>query len=399
MSRYYDRMVQVTIIVLLSFTLLFLFFFQHFHNVIEVDVSDRSFSLKQESVRNKTITIVLLSCLPRNTTVAKWILLQTKVFIKSLVITSSRKINVIILSDDTRVFGSVKDYIMKSWPPSFRKLINLSHRAVDNSPQFGIDAGEKSCTGQKMVLPELLRDKDAVIMVDIDTVFIRPVEELWDLFDNFEERHVIAAPPLMFYRLNRIYPFIQGEINTGVIMYNLTRARKLPETWSGLMLDMLNLCSQYIDEVSCHDHQIYNLMINIYRDMIYFLPCEWNFRKFMCSWNRCDSASNHGIGIIHATGNQFVDRDWIGMLTLVHKFYNNYNLSSTEHPQFQFEHYFEYNLDLVRYNTTKKDSYYIPYEVYNKTLYGGCFNEYFRQIMSKGLHRIQQKQIYNFTSS
>jgi hypothetical protein len=57
------------------------------------------------------------------------------------------------------------------------------------------DLEATACAGRRLALAETVQDADRVIAVDTDTLFLRPLDDLWRLFDGFEPGQASAAAP------------------------------------------------------------------------------------------------------------------------------------------------------------------------------------------------------------
>lgn len=63
-------------------------------------------------------------------------------------------------------------------------------------------------------LQDMLPDEDAVLYVDADTLFLNPIEELWDVFGKMNEGQLIALVPEIedeannWYKLEDEHPYV-----------------------------------------------------------------------------------------------------------------------------------------------------------------------------------------------
>lgn len=79
----------------------------------------------------------------------------------------------------------------------------------------------------------LLKDVDALLYVDTDVLFLRPMDDIWSLFKSFNSSQLAAmapeheVPKIGWYSRFARHPFygLMG-VNSGVMLMNLTRIRR-----------------------------------------------------------------------------------------------------------------------------------------------------------------------------
>merc|ERR1711992_441127 len=61
-------------------------------------------------------------------------------------------------------------------------------------------------------------------------------------------------------------------------------------------------------QIKLADQDILNILFHYYPDLLYELPCEWNYRVWQCSQgrNKCDTAEENGVSILHGNALSFV---------------------------------------------------------------------------------------------
>ncbi|XP_021373710.1 glucoside xylosyltransferase 2-like isoform X2 [Mizuhopecten yessoensis] len=129
----------------------------------------------------------------------------------------------------------LQDYFKRQiefWPDEYRTKVeyhiyNLSFPADEWKKLF------KPCASQRLFLPSLLPDVDALLYVDTDILFVRPLEDIWAFLKKFNSTQLVALSPehedsqsSWYHRFAR-HPFY-GElgVNSGVMLMNLTRIRQ-----------------------------------------------------------------------------------------------------------------------------------------------------------------------------
>ena len=129
----------------------------------------------------------------------------------------------------------------------------------------------------------------------------RPPEDLWSFFDDFSPGHVAAMAPCLYHYdtprnkvtedswkclywlLNETVqvPFY-GEtgLNAGIMHMDLDRMRDIPDGWTRANMAMHD---KFRTRIKLADQDILNILFHYYPDMLYELPCEWNYRVWQCS--------------------------------------------------------------------------------------------------------------------
>ena len=164
----------------------------------------------------------------------------------------------------------------------------------------------KPCASLRLFLAQLLPTTDSVIYIDTDILFLKPPEDLWNQFNNFNKRQVVGlaqecgkGQEFCWYskgpkRARHPYVHPYG-VNSGVMLMNLTRLRRL--NWEKELMSIYKnnrLLLRYGDQ------DILNIFFNAHPKFLYTIPCEWNYRPDFCYLgNQCNRAVKNGIGILH----------------------------------------------------------------------------------------------------
>ena len=173
----------------------------------------------------------------------------------------------------------------------------------------GIEPG-KPCAGQKLLIPTLIAPSvPAAITVDTDILFTRDVGELWDHFSRFNSSQLmgmVAESEVVseHYGVHSRAPFYEPfGLNSGVIMMHLSRLRQF--RW---MANLTHFHSQYHSSFSYGDQDLFNVLFHFNRDLMYRLPCEWNFRADHCAvdaTSTCHVKAGEGIALLHGSRKAF----------------------------------------------------------------------------------------------
>uniref|UniRef100_A0A6A7G324 UDP-D-xylose:beta-D-glucoside alpha-1,3-D-xylosyltransferase n=1 Tax=Hirondellea gigas TaxID=1518452 RepID=A0A6A7G324_9CRUS len=169
----------------------------------------------------------------------------------------------------------------------------------------------RECATERLFLPQMLPTEDALIYLDTDLIFMRPPEELWHHFYNFNEKQVAAMAPCLFHYgtspTSKTPYYGRTGLNAGVMHMNLTRMKhNFPD--GGWIQANMAAFDQYKEAIALADQDILNIVFNKHPDLLYELECDWNYRAFQCSngSNHCPITDTQGTSIIHGNALTFV---------------------------------------------------------------------------------------------
>ncbi len=168
----------------------------------------------------------------------------------------------------------------------------------------------RPCASQRLFLPKLLGDVDALIYVDTDVLFMRPLDDIWEYFSLFNSTQLAALSPehepkgsrAGWYNRFARHPFY-GELglNSGVMLMNLTRMREV-----GWVDKMVEYYQEYNLKITWGDQDLINIFFHYYPERVYVYECEWNLRPDHCMYgSTCDSVEERGASVIHGNREVF----------------------------------------------------------------------------------------------
>ncbi|KAK2724580.1 hypothetical protein QYM36_001167 [Artemia franciscana] len=168
----------------------------------------------------------------------------------------------------------------------------------------------KPCAAQRLFLPSAMNDTDAVIYVDIDTLFLSPVDILWDKFNFMNSSQMAALAPESedfstgWYNRFARHPYYGPlGLNSGVMLMNLTRFRRFQ--WE---LYLVPTYQQYKLNITWGDQDIINIIFHYHADKILVLPCEFNYRPDHCMYmSVCRTVENNGVYVLHGNRGAFIN--------------------------------------------------------------------------------------------
>jgi len=137
----------------------------------------------------------------------------------------------------------------------------------------------------KLTLPQILpKSLGKVIVLDTDVVFATDIGRLWTLMSQFNSLQALGLVenqsnwyiPGKLWKNHRPWPAIGRGFNTGVILMDLARLRKMNwlRLWRGVAENnLVTLLS-----TSLADQDVINAVISRQEGMVYRLPCSWNIQ-------------------------------------------------------------------------------------------------------------------------
>lgn len=254
----------------------------------------------------KTISIVVVACKHR--------LGEAVTMLKSATMFTKYNLNFHIFTDKKNVDNNFFDNELKTWPAyKERWMLYSIYPAVYPDIIQTSEKGKweklfKPCASLRLFLAKLLPSVDSVIYVDTDTLFLRPPEDLWAFFEKFSSKQVAGlvneceeGQKFCWYKQHSNHPYVKPYgVNTGVMLMNLTRLRKM--SWEK---DLINIYTNNKEKLIFGDQDILNIYFHSHSKCLYKIPCEWNYRPEFCFDGRvCNRAVQHGIGVLH--GNRMV---------------------------------------------------------------------------------------------
>ncbi|CAN8022973.1 unnamed protein product [Ixodes persulcatus] len=223
--------------------------------------------------------------------------------LKSAVAFSRARLHLYLYSDDAN-FQLIQDGISQ-WPARYLERISYDVRPV----KFPDEASGKwtktfmLCSSLRLFLPSMLPDDDAVLYVDSDIVFLRPVEELWSYLGAMDSQQMVAMAPhaedanVSAYTRYAKHPFVLPYgVNAGLILMNLTRMRNFG--WESRLEPMYEKYNRPFG-----DQALVNIVLHFFPEKLMMLSCKWNFRRLNSFVeSTCDGDTP---ALVHGTGHSF----------------------------------------------------------------------------------------------
>ena len=168
----------------------------------------------------------------------------------------------------------------------------------------------KPCASQKLLLPYALAHVKRVISLDLDTIFLRPIGDIWSVFNQFNKHHIAGlvgeelTTGLRGYDFFARHPFPPpAGLNVGVILMDLAHMRKI--SWFCLISNIINL---YSKDIIFFDQDIVNIYFFFHPQALVYVPCSFNYRTDHCERGSiCVDAVRDGVGVLHGNRNVFLN--------------------------------------------------------------------------------------------
>ncbi|XP_014667435.1 PREDICTED: glucoside xylosyltransferase 1-like isoform X2 [Priapulus caudatus] len=155
---------------------------------------------------------------------------------------------------------------------------------------------------------EMLAEVDAILYVDTDTLFLRPIDDLWNFFNLMNSSQMAALTQeqedagIGWYNRFARHPYYgKLGVNSGVMLMNLTQMRQF-----GWTRKITQYYFKYRHNITWGDQDLINILFSFYPEKLYVYPCEWNFRSDHCVYRMvCQSAQDRGASVVHGVRSAF----------------------------------------------------------------------------------------------
>ncbi|CAG0898538.1 unnamed protein product [Darwinula stevensoni] len=166
------------------------------------------------------------------------------------------------------------------------------------------------CTWQRLYLPDIVPDVQFALYVDTDTLFFADLKEAWEDFKSLGPSHIMSialeeenTSQHSSYQVMRHVPFYgQTGLAAGVMFFDLEKMRR-----SGWVDEVEEILVNYNAFLKIFDQDVINIYGHRHPEAINIVTCRWNYRVNHClvKDNRCPSAEQKGIGILHGVVDAF----------------------------------------------------------------------------------------------
>ncbi|XP_071442741.1 glucoside xylosyltransferase 1-like [Hetaerina americana] len=249
----------------------------------------------------KEIAVAVVACGDR--------LDETLVMLKSALIFSQVHLRIIVIADDNLI-PSFREKL-KEWTYILPDRFVFEVHPIKFPLQGNTEEWRKlfkPCAAQRLFLPTVLGSVDALLYVDTDTLFLAPLEEIWEHFSKMNSSQMAALTPehedhaTGWYNRFARHPYYGPlGVNSGVMLMNLTRMRHF--SWNEYVVPIYK---EYKLKITWGDQDIINIIFHFHPDKLYIYPCRYNFRPDHCMYmSVCASAEEEGVAVLHGNRGSF----------------------------------------------------------------------------------------------
>lgn len=255
---------------------------------------------KQQNARHDRIVLSIVVCDARFN--------ESLTMIKSVLVFTKVPIYFVIFADD--ILRPQFDKQLHEWKKKLNGNFDFRLKEIKFPEKHKKDWLNlfNKCAAQRLFIPNLVEDVDAMIYTDTDTLFLGPVEDLWKYFYKFNETQIAALvlenedPNVSWYPRFAKHPFYgRVGLNSGVMLMNLTRMREFH--WVDYVTPIM---LKWKLAMPWGDQDIINVIFHYRPSGVHVLPCRYNFRTEQCAYgDACPGATKYGALVLHGSRKAF----------------------------------------------------------------------------------------------
>ncbi|XP_074030303.1 glucoside xylosyltransferase 1 [Leptinotarsa decemlineata] len=252
------------------------------------------------SFNKNDIVVAVVACGDR--------LYETLNMLKSALMFSKKKLNFVVVAED-RLIGSFNEKLGE-WRAFMNNAFTFQVLPLTFPSDNPLEWKKlfKPCAAQRLFLPNLLENVDSILYMDTDTLFLTPVETIWEHFSKFNSSQMAALAPehedpnVGWYNRFAKHPYYgKLGVNSGVMLMNLTRMRAF--RWKEYVVPIYK---KYKLKITWGDQDIINIIFHYHPDKLYVYSCRFNYRPDHCMYSSvCKPAETQGVAVIHGSRGYF----------------------------------------------------------------------------------------------
>ncbi|XP_023246784.1 glucoside xylosyltransferase 1 [Copidosoma floridanum] len=234
---------------------------------------------------------------------------ESLTMLKSALVFSKRPLRFIVISDYALIPAFHEK--LTEWKHIVNKTFNFVVRPVTFPDIADVTMWRKlfkPCAAQRLFLPSVLNDTDAVLYVDTDTLFLTPPEDVWDEFEKMNSSQLAALSPehedpnTGWYNRFARHPYYgKLGVNSGVMLMNLTRMREFK--WIQYVIP---IHKEYRLKITWGDQDIINIIFHYHPEKLHVYSCRYNYRPDHCMYmSVCSEAEKEGALVLHGSRGTF----------------------------------------------------------------------------------------------
>ncbi|XP_008216745.1 glucoside xylosyltransferase 1 [Nasonia vitripennis] len=267
-----------------------------------VGPSKASVAASTETVQGQVVVICVVACGADR-------LDESLTMLKSALVFAKRPLRFIVISD----YGLIPAFHEKltEWKQIVDKTFDFIVRPVTFPDISDVTMWRKlfkPCAAQRLFLPTVLNDTDAILYVDTDTLFLAPPEVIWDEFKKMNNVQLAALSPehedpnTGWYNRFAKHPYYgKLGVNSGVMLMNLTRMREFK--WTQYVIP---IHKEYRLKITWGDQDIINIIFHYHPEKLHVYDCRYNYRPDHCMYmSVCPGAEKKGALVLHGSRGTF----------------------------------------------------------------------------------------------
>ncbi|XP_046742097.1 glucoside xylosyltransferase 1 isoform X2 [Diprion similis] len=268
-----------------------------------IKIASRSVELSPtvNSLSEQEVVICVVACGDR--------LSESLTMMKSALVFTKRPLKFIVISD-TDLIPAFNEKLT-AWKLMSNKTFDFVVKHIKFPERSDVRMWKKlfkPCAAQRLFLPTMLIDIDAVLYVDTDTLFLAPPEVIWDEFKKMNSSQLAGLSPehedpnTGWYNRFAKHPYYgKLGVNSGVMLMNLTRMREF--RWMDYVIP---IHKEYRLKITWGDQDIINIIFYYHPERLYIYPCRYNYRPDHCMYmSVCTEAEKDGALVLHGSRGTF----------------------------------------------------------------------------------------------
>jgi len=232
---------------------------------------------------------------------------ETLVMIKSASLMNRAPVHVHIFAED-QLQPQFKQHI-DSWPEDMKQRLSYTLYPIQY-PEGDFEWKKlfKTCSSQRLFIPDILKDIDSMLYVDTDVLFMRPIDDIWSFLEKFNATQIAAVSPeheegtAAWYSRFARHPYVPPHgVNSGVMLMNMTRMRKI-----GWLSHIIPFHKKHRYDITWGDQDLINIYFHHFPEQLYLYSCNWNYRPDHCMYmSTCKVAEEKGVSVLHGCRSSF----------------------------------------------------------------------------------------------
>jgi len=255
---------------------------------------------------------------------------QTKSLIKSAILMTQERLHFHIIVDDDAFYDSLTLIVDEMLELYRDKVVMTKHDAWFPQERPDLKTILKPCATERLLIPLMFPDLSEIVYIDTDTVFLRPPEHLFQLFNQFNEDQFISMNVNNLawkWLVPQGIPIYKNGFNSGVMLMDIQKARRPERNWLQRVLEIID---NYKEKLRFGDQDVLNILFASSPENIFDLPCHWNLLKNDCETKdagKCRLEQINEVSLVHGGGSIFI-KPVPSKLKLVYETFINFDMST-----------------------------------------------------------------------